>query len=71
MEYESELHEGDMVEFLGVGPLWFTNVIENGKKLPVGGQFVVKTVRAYSSWTAVTLEETGDLIYNSTWFKVL
>lgn len=60
---------GDIVQFRGVGPFWFTNMVENAKKnLRKFGVYKIKAVKVASSWTGITLEETGDLEYSAGWF---
>jgi hypothetical protein len=59
---------GDKIQFKGVGPFWFNNMVENGKKLQKFEVYTIKTVKIASSWTGITLEETGDLEYSAGWF---
>ncbi len=57
------------VIFLGTKEFWFTDIIENGKKLEIGREYTIKDKKFLSSWTKITLEETGDLYYNAAWFE--
>lgn len=59
---------GDTVQFNGVGPHFYQDIIDNGKKLTVGGIYTVSYFREYGSWTEIRLAETGDVRYNHTWF---
>jgi len=59
---------GDKIFFRESGPHWFTNRIENAKKLERGACYTVKEIRVASSSTAVQLEETGDLDFELYWF---
>ena len=36
---------------------WFTNVIENSKKLEIGKQYTIKSVDVLSSWCKIEIEE--------------
>lgn len=67
-EYES-LKTGDKVIFTGVKPFWFTDITTNGYKLEVGRKYTIKSRKTNSSWSNITLEETGDLEYNLAWFE--
>jgi len=48
---------------------WFTNIVENAKKLETGKIYNVTETNVASSWTAIKLVETGNLEYNSVWFE--
>jgi len=60
---------GDKVIFKGTHMFWFTNIIENGKKLEIGKEYTLGDIAPASSWCSVTLEETGDLQYSLDFFK--
>ncbi len=60
---------GDKVIFTGTTMFWFTDIIANGKKLKKGAKYTIKSKQIASSWTGITLEETGDLEYNLGWFR--
>ena len=62
---------GDKVKFVGnrMEWFWFTDIIANGKKLTKGAIYTVSGIEEASSWTGITLKETGDLVYNDHWFK--
>ena len=52
--------------------LWFADVVANAaRELRVSDVYTLMTVRAYSSWTEITLEETGSTPYNDIWFERL
>lgn len=56
---------GDKVKFNKVTVFWFTDIKENAKKLKKGLTYTIKSVRVYSSWICVTLEEVeGDFAYH-------
>ena len=65
-----KIKAGDKVKFIKVGPFWFTDLIENGKKLTKGKVYTVSTKSIASSWTGITLEETGDKEYSLGWFEL-
>lgn len=46
--------------FIGIEHHWFTNILENAKKLKVGQIYTITSIDPASSWTACTLAETGD-----------
>ncbi len=62
---------GDKVKFIGTKMFWFANMIENGDKLEKGAIYTIKSILILSSWTKFTLDETGDLEYNSVWFETI
>ena len=60
---------GTKVEYRGVHPFWFTDIIQNAKDhLVKGKEYTLKTVDVASSWVCVTLEETGDLKFSLHFF---
>jgi hypothetical protein len=59
---------GDKVIFRGTRIFWFTNMIDNGNKLTIGQEYTISSIITASSWTGITLNETGDLEYNASWF---
>ena len=60
---------GDKVRFMGTEIFWFTNMIEDANNLlKVGEIYTVASTSIASSWTGVTLTETGDKKYNLFWF---
>ena len=61
---------GDKIEFRKAGPHWFTNRIENAKKLVPGQVYTVKKISVASSSTAVTLKETDEEV-ELTWFDII
>jgi|688.fasta_scaffold1900272_1 hypothetical protein len=61
-------HIGDKILFRASGPHWFTNRIENAKKLTPGATYTVKAVQVASSSCAVKLEEFGELDFELYWF---
>ena len=68
--YAEPLRPGDKLRFCGTRPFWFADVIANAERsLRIGEVYTLKTIRAYSSWTEITLEETGATPYNDTWFE--
>lgn len=48
---------------------WYTNIVDNVKKLETGKIYTVTETIVASSWTAIKLAETGDLQYNDVWFE--
>ena len=66
-----KIKAGDKVKFKGVGPHWFLDMIENGKKLTAGKVYTISSKRIASSWTCITLEETGDKEYSLGWFTLV
>lgn len=48
---------------------WFTDIIDNARKLEVNKVYTVKYEQTFSSWTAIKLVETGNLVYNKNWFE--
>lgn len=62
--------KGDKIIFKQAGPHWFTDRVENAKKLEEGKEYTVTNISIASSSTGVTLKETGDLIYELCWFDV-
>ena len=63
------MRAGDKVRFMGVRMFWYKDILDNGMELKLYDIFTVKSVKIASSWTAITLEETGDLEYNDEWFR--
>lgn len=61
---------GDKIKFRKAGPHWFTNRIENAKKLVSGEVYTVKEITVASSSTGVILEETNEEV-ELTWFDIL
>jgi hypothetical protein len=61
---------GDKIVFRKAGPHWFTNRIENAKKLETGKTYTVKEISVASSSTGVILEETNEEV-ELTWFDVV
>jgi hypothetical protein len=62
---------GDKIRFRESTMHWFTNRIENAKKLVSGQVYTVKKISVDSSSTGVMLEETGELEYELCWFDKL
>jgi hypothetical protein len=60
---------GDRIEFVEVGPHWFLDRVQNAEGLVSGQEYTVKAIEVGSSNTAVTLLETGDLIFELGWFS--
>ena len=62
---------GDKVVYQGiVRPFWFNSVIENAKyNLVVGYTYTIKEIKRFSSYTIIKLKETGNLNFNSAWFR--
>ena len=61
---------GDKIVFRKAGPHWFTNRIENAKKLVSGQVYTVKKISVASSSTGVVLEETNEEV-ELTWFDII
>ena len=61
---------GDKIMFREAGPHWFTNRIENAKKLVPEQVYTVKKISVASSSTGVILEETDEEV-ELTWFDIL
>ena len=61
---------GDKIEFRKAGLHWFTNRIENAKKLVSGQVYTVKKISVASSSTGVILEETDEEV-ELTWFDII
>ena len=63
---------GEKVRFCGTRSFWFVDILASAEReLRVDEVYTVKTVRAHSSWTEITLEETASSPYNSLWFERL
>jgi hypothetical protein len=63
---------GARLRFRGVQPFWFVDVVANAEReLRIGDVYTVKTIRVYSSWAEITLEETDEVQYNHIWFETL
>lgn len=60
---------GDKVEFKGITPFWFTNIVENGRKLTVGQIYTLSYVQVNSSSCIVKLEEYGEDEFSFSFFK--
>ena len=65
-----KIEGGDKIEFRKAGPHWFTNRIENAKKLVSGEIYTVKKISVASSSTGVILEETDEEV-ELTWFDII
>jgi len=61
---------GDKIRFREVGPHWFTDRIENAKKLVHGQIYTVKEITVASSSTGVILEETNEKVELG-WFDII
>lgn len=61
---------GDKIRFREAGPHWFTNRVENAKKLVSGEVYTVKEISVASSSTCVILEETNEEV-ELTWFDIV
>jgi len=59
------------LQFIGVNKnFWFLEIISNAEKnLKIGQIYTLNKTHVASSWTAITLVETGELEYNLMWFK--
>lgn len=60
---------GDKVEFEGITPFWFANIVENGRKLTVGQIYTLSYVQVNSSSCIVKLEEYGEDEFSFGFFK--
>jgi Tat protein secretion system quality control protein TatD with DNase activity len=61
---------GDKIRFRESTMHWFTNRIENAKKLVSGQVYTVKKISVASSSTGVILEETNEEV-ELTWFDII
>ena len=61
---------GDKIKFRKAGPHWFTDRIENAKKLVSGEVYTVKEITVASSSTGVILEETNEKVELG-WFDII
>ncbi len=62
---------GDRVKFLRTQMFWFQDIVEAANKLDKEKVYTVSWLYEHSSWTAITLVETGPQIYNHAWFEVV
>jgi len=63
---------GAKLRYRGATPFWFTDLIANAEReLRVGEIYTLKMIRLASSWTCITLEETGDTEYSLGFFDDL
>ena len=61
---------GDRLRFTGTSWHWFTDMIANAERdLKVGEIYTLKSISVASSWTGITLDETGDIKYCLSWFE--
>jgi hypothetical protein len=61
---------GDKITYIKSGPHWFSDRVENAKKLIPGGTYTVKKIAVASSSTGVTLDETNEVVELS-WFDIM
>lgn len=61
---------GDKIRYIKSGPHWFSDRIENAKKLIPGETYTVKKIAVASSSTGVTLDETNEVVELS-WFDII
>ena len=63
---------GSKLRYRGTHTFWFTNIIEDAEKhLEVGALYTLSKISLASSWSAVSLEETGDTVYSLSFFEVV
>lgn len=63
---------GSKLLFRGTRTFWFTNIVEDAEKnLKLGDIYTLAKISLASSWAAVTLEETGDIVYTLSFFEVV
>lgn len=63
---------GDKVKFVGknLKHFWFTDIIANAKReLEKDKEYTISEIKIFSSWTGITLKETGNLMYSLGWFE--
>ena len=68
MKTRYEFKVGDKVKFVGSKKFFFDNIVENAKSLNCIDTYTISKVKPFSSWTQISLKETGDKGYNSAWF---
>lgn len=62
---------GSKLRYRGTHRFWFTNIIKDAEAhLDVGVVYTLAKINLASSWAAVTLEETGDIVYSLGFFEV-
>lgn len=61
---------GAKLRFRGSHVFWFNDIVANADKLIKGQTYTLKTIRIYSSWCNITLEETGEFEYSLSFFIV-
>ena len=63
---------GSKLRYNGTRPFWFTNIIEDAEKnLVVGNIYTLAKIELASSWAAVTLEESGEVVYSLSFFEIV
>ena len=68
-----KLKAGAKIKYTGCNPkFWFIEIIANAvNNLTIGHTYTIRTKTINSSWTSITLKETGLHQYNLSWFEIL
>lgn len=60
---------GAKLKYKGPHVFWFANMVRDAQNnLVVGKEYTLKTIRVWSSWCCITLEETGNLEFPLSFF---
>ena len=60
---------GGKVTFKGTQKFWFTNMVEDAKKLlEIGKEYTVSKIELASSWCGIVLQEFPDHKFSLSWF---
>ena len=70
MKYDPDFPvPGDKLKYKGTNVFWFVDIIKNAEdSMVTGKEYTLKTIKIFSSWCCVTLEETEDKEYSLSFF---
>ncbi len=62
---------GAKLRYSGAHAFWFTGIVEDAENhLVLGEVYTLAKISLASSWVAVSLEETGDMVFALNFFEV-
>jgi hypothetical protein len=67
----NDYHVGDKVKIGKIRAFWFIDMVDNAKRLNKDKVYTISTVEVASSWTGITLKETGDIKYIAHHFQIV
>ena len=63
---------GSRLRYIGTHVFWFTNIVEDAEKnLVIGNIYTLAKISLASSWAAVSLQESREIVYSLSFFEIV